>query len=162
MLLSLQLSLWDFSLSKQFSSLGRITVKSNPLFVRGRCRAWGVWRATCPSGVTPGDNSSPAPDGWCSAPSQWATWINQHRKRKRRERWHPDSWLMQNSTLAMEAECFSYLGASQHRCTTSLWMFSPNGFLLIKGGCAVIYTDSSHKGKITSKSAIFFRNNKYN
>lgn len=48
---------------------------------------------------------------------------------------------------AMEAACFPDLRASQHRCTTSLCIFLPNGFLLIEGGCAVIYTNSSHKGE---------------
>lgn len=57
----------------------------------------------------------------------------------------------QRWALAREAECFPYLGGSQHRCTTSLWIFSPNGFLLIEEGCAVIDTNSSHKGEAQVK-----------
>lgn len=47
--------------------------------------------------VTPSDNSSAAPDGWGSAPSRGAAWMDQHQQRKRRERRHPGSWLTQNS-----------------------------------------------------------------
>lgn len=63
---SLSLPVRALEFQKQFSSVGRITVKSNPWFLRGRCRRMqkvGDVEGDMTPRVTLGGNSSPAPDG---------------------------------------------------------------------------------------------------
>lgn len=108
--------------------------------------------------VTLGGNSSPAPDGQCSAPSRRATRIDQHQKRKPRQRWHPGSRLTQThgrSVLLIPQS----LTAQTHSFSAGIltkWIFAN------KRGMSSYINKQLTQGKIARKSAIFFRNKKYN
>lgn len=94
-----------------FFSCGSHYGEIQPFISSGKRQRLGGVQGDMALRVTLGSNSSLTPDGWCSAPSSWAPWTNQHQKRKQSQRCHlPGAWLLTQAEpgSSMEAEHFSH------------------------------------------------------